>query len=167
MSLEQAIRAWNGKSADDIEAVYLRYQDDSGFANTTIELAADPQLETGATWLLKRYLELGGRLTESQTGRLFALASRMQSWESRLHLLQSLLYLRVAEADRVPVETFLRQAIEDHNKFVRAWAYSGFYQLAKQYPAYRDETLQLCEMALRDEAASVKARIRNVMQQGF
>ncbi len=61
----------------------------------------------------------------------------------------------------------MRKCLEDDNKFVRAWAYNGFYELAKQYPEYRTEAGQLFEMALRDEAASVKARVRNVMKQGF
>ena len=167
MSLEQAILAWDGKSADDIEAVYLRYQGVSGFAASAVELTRRRDLETGATWLLKRHLQLGGRLSAAETTELFELAPGLQAWEARLHLLQSMLYLRIVEAEREKVEAFLRCSLQDDNKFVRAWAYGGFYELAKQYPAYRDEAQQLFELALRDEAPSVKARIRNVMKQGF
>ncbi len=167
MSLEQAIRAWDGKSADSIEAVYLRHEGESGFAESLVELSGRPELETGATWLLKRHLERGGRLGDGETAALFALASDLQSWEARLHLLQGLLYLRIPEAERQPLETFVRGCLTDPNKFVRAWAYNGFYELARQYPQYREEAGKLFEMAMRDEAASVKARVRNIMQQGF
>ncbi len=167
MSLEQAIRAWDGRSADDIEAVYLRFRDESGFAANTIELSGLAELETGATWLLKKHFENGGRLSAQQTTRLFELAVGLTTWEARLHLLQSLLYLRIAETDRQAVEAWLRKGLADQNKFVRAWAYSGFHELARQYPDYRDEVGRLFEMALRDEAASVKARIRNLARQGF
>ena len=167
MSLEQAIRAWDGKSADAIESLSLRYRDETGFAAMVVELSADPELETGATWLLKRYLESGGRLSAPETAALFALAPGMQSWEAKLHLLQGLLYLRIEVADRDRLEAFLRSCLEDDNKFVRAWAYNGFYELARQYPNYRAETEELFEMAMRDEAASVRARVRNVIKQGW
>jgi len=62
------------------------------------------------------------------------------------------------------VEIFLRVCLLDNNKFVRAWAYKGFYELAVQYPK---ETRQFFEMAMRDEAPSVKSRIRNIMKKGF
>jgi len=48
------------------------------------------------------------------------------------------------------------------NKFVRSWAYNGFYGLSRQYPEYIQETKQFFEVAMKDEAPSVKARIRNV-----
>ena len=62
---------------------------------------------------------------------------------------------------------FLRNCLVDNNKFVRAWAYNGFYELAVQYPEYEKETKQFFEMAMRDEAPSVKSRIRNIMKKGF
>ena len=49
-------------------------------------------------------------------------------------------------------------------KFVRAWAYNGFYLLAVQHGEYEAEARQLLTMALRDEPASVKARVRNVLK---
>ena len=167
MSLEQAIRAWDGKSADDIEAVYLRHADDSGFVADLVDLSSRHDLETGATWLLKRHLERGGRLNPRETGDWLALAAELQAWEARLHLLQALLYLSIDDADRPRLEAFLRHCLTDRNKFVRAWAYNGFYLLAKRFSEYRDEAEKLFELGQRDEAASVRARIRNILRQGF
>ena len=76
-------------------------------------------------------------------------------------------YLPVAEGQRVQVEAFLRQALVSEQKFVRAWAYDGFYQLAKQYPEYQQEAMSFFAMAMDDEVASVKARVRNIIKQGF
>jgi hypothetical protein len=73
----------------------------------------------------------------------------------------------IGDADRIEVETFLRQTLNDSNKFVRAWSYNGFYQLARHFPQYREEAEAIFEMALRDEAASVKARVRNIIRAGF
>ena len=55
----------------------------------------------------------------------------------------------------------------ENNKLVRAWAYNGFYEISRQYPEYKEETKKLFAMAMKDEAPSVKARIRNIMRTGF
>ncbi len=65
------------------------------------------------------------------------------------------------------LEAFLRECLEDRNKFVRAWAYGGFHQLAVEHAEYRGEAVQLFEKALDEEAASVKARVRKVVERGF
>ncbi len=57
--------------------------------------------------------------------------------------------------------------LTDHNKFVRAWSYNGFFELSRQHSEYLDETKQFFQMTMRDEAPSVKARIRNIMKTGF
>jgi len=90
-----------------------------------------------------------------------------EHWEAKLHILQSLPYLPIAERNRKAVEAFLRLTLTDANKFVRAWSYNGFYELARQHPKYQAETEQFFQMAMRDEAASVKARIRNIMKKGL
>ncbi len=65
------------------------------------------------------------------------------------------------------VEAFARDCLCDNNKFVRAWAYNAFYLLSRQYPVYRDEAEQFLKMGLADEPASVQARIRQCIQQGY
>ena len=40
-------------------------------------------------------------------------------------------------------------------------AAQSLYEVSIQYPEYKKETKEFFEMALRDEAPSVKARIRN------
>ncbi|MCP4400146.1 MAG: hypothetical protein GY801_22915 [bacterium] len=61
---------------------------------------------------------------------------------------------------------FLKACLVDRHKFVKAWAYNGLYELATQHREYTEETQQLFDMAMRDEATSVKARIRNIMKKG-
>ena len=91
----------------------------------------------------------------------------LEHWESRLHVLQSIPYMPIPGTHKKKVETFLRECLVDDVKFVKAWAYSGFYELAVQYPEYQDEAEQFFEMAMRDQPASVRSRIRNIMKKGF
>ena len=48
----------------------------------------------------------------------------------------------------------------DDNTFIRAWSVHAAAVLADQHPAYRDTALELLAAAERQEAPSVRARIR-------
>ena len=90
---------------------------------------------------------------------------RLEHWESKLHLLQSMPYMPIEKPVKQPVEFFLRNCLVDNVKFVRAWSYNSFHLLALQYPEYQAEVDKFFEMAMCDEVASVKARIRNILKQ--
>ena len=167
MNIEQEILRWDGKSSNDIDAIYCRHSDDNFFISQIIELVQQEPLQKGATWLLKRHFEDGWKIDESQTAKIFGLLPNLKYWETKLHILQSLPYMEIANAEKKEIEFFLRKCFTDENKFVRAWAYNGFYELSMQHSEYIAETKQFLEMAMRDEAPSVKARIRNIMKKGF
>ena len=167
MSIEQEIISWDGKSSSDLGAIYSRYKDNNAFVPQIVELSKQEALQKGATWLLKHYLENGGVIDANQVSKMYKLLPNLNHWETKLHMLQCIPYMRIAKAEKMDVETFLRKCLADSNKFVRAWAYNGFYEISSQYPEYKNETMQFFEMAMRDEAPSVKARIRNLLKKGF
>ncbi len=166
MTLEQDVAAWDGKSADAIRRIYLNVHQTPNFANQVIRLLQENQTQKAATWLLKAFLEEGYVLNSQQTNAVYLALPGLDGWEAKLHVLQCFNVLPITEKTRVIVETFLRNGLMENNKFVRAWSYSGFYHLAQQYPQYLEEAKQLIDMAMRDEAPSVKARIRNVIKKG-
>lgn len=167
MSMKQEIASWNGKSSDDIGTVYIRYSGDDSFVRQLIELSSQADLQKGATWLLKHYLEDNRKLETGGISVILKLLLQLESWEAKLHILQCIPYMPIGKVDRKGVEVFLRKCLADNNKFVRAWAYNGFYEIALQYPEYEEEAKKFFEMALRDEAPSVKARVRNIVKKGF
>jgi 3-methyladenine DNA glycosylase AlkC len=79
-------------------------------------------------------------------------------------VLQSIPFMAIDDTNTNNVYNFLRTNLTDQNKFVRVWSYNGFHELSRQHPEYLEETQQYFEMAMRDEAPSVKARIRNIMK---
>lgn len=167
LRIEQEIAAWDGKSADDIRAIYEAYHEQPDFADTIIKLTQSTSHQNGSTWLLKAWLEAGNELGAEQIQALYALLPLLEHWEARLHLLQCIPHVPIPEDRRRDVDAFLRQTRTDSNKFVRAWSYNGLYELATQFPQYADEVEQLFVVAMQDEAASVKARIRNIAKKGF
>ncbi len=165
MSIKSEITAWNGKSVNDIGAIYSRYHQRNNFANEVISYLSHAELQKGATWLLKKYLESGGYIAPGEVKNIYSFLSKLECWESKLHVLQSIPFMPISKTDKKKVEGFLRECLMDNNKFIRAWAYNGFNELSIQYNEYRQETEQFFEMAMRDEAPSVRSRIKNIMKQ--
>ncbi|MCG7965735.1 MAG: hypothetical protein JAY63_03990 [Candidatus Thiodiazotropha taylori] len=166
MSIRKALQEWNGKAADDIDRLYGLYRTDDAFISLILPLFKQPDCEAGATWLLKRYLEDHKCIDDSFMDEVFESLASLNHWQSKLHLLQCLSYFKISKTNKKKLESFLRECLTSDNKFVRAWAYNGFYELAIQHPQYMQETKTFFEMAMRDEAPSIKARIRNIMKQG-
>ena len=167
MTVAEALKQWDGKSVKGLEEIYESYRQDSQFSKQLVVLIVDRPTSHGATWLLKRFLEDENKLLAAEVKKLFSVLDQLDVWESKLHILQSLPYLIIGKSDKKGMERFLRACLSETNKFVRAWAYNGFYELAQQHPEYQEEVRQFFEMAMRDEAPSVKSRIRNIMKKGF
>lgn len=161
MNLREDIAGWDGKSAEAIGRIYTRHRTDPAFVRNILDYSREGSLEVGATWLLKRHVEEGGK---ADAAAVYRLAPGLGHWEAKLHVLQCMPHLPVPAPQRKAMERFLRACMADEAKFVRAWAYSGFHALAAQYPAYRDEARNLLEAALESEPASVKARIRQTLK---
>ncbi|MCU7917870.1 MAG: hypothetical protein KZQ95_05865 [Candidatus Thiodiazotropha sp. (ex Epidulcina cf. delphinae)] len=167
MSIQSDIGKWDEKSARDIGDIYNRHYQSPSFIGHIVEIISADKCQKGATWLLKHHLESRHQLSKSKVHEIFGKLTSLTKWESKLHILQCLPYLSIEKADKKKVELFLRNCLMESNKFVRAWAYNGFYELARQYPEYKEETKQFLLMAMKDEAPSVKSRIRNIMKSGF
>ncbi len=167
MRIKSKIEKWDGKSVSEIGDIYTYHYHESSFVSEIITLTGMDKLQKGATWLLKRYLENENELSKSEINSIYKNLGAIEQWESKLHILQSLPFMPIGKLQKNKVEAFLRKCLVDNNKFVRAWAYNGFYELAVQYPEYKKETKQFFEMAMRDEAPSVKSRIRNIIKKGF
>ena len=163
-SLEQATAEWDGKSADDIRHTFKRHQKEDYFVDTFIRMLEFPHTQKGATWQLKAYLEAGNTVSANQIDEVYRLLPQLVEWESRLHVLQSIPFMPITAEHIETIEPFLRNGLQDKNKFVRAWSYNGFNELAAQHPSFSAEADQLLESAMISEAPSVKARIRNILK---
>lgn len=174
-TIQQAMEQWDGKSTDDIGNIYQLHSSNSNFMPDLIKSMQQAGLQKAASWLIKHSLEAGALLTSTQTRSLFQQLDKLQQWESCLHILQSIPFLKIPQADIKKLDHFLRQSLTNENKFVRAWSYNGLYELARQHPGDKidgqsvrqQECLKFFEMAMKDEAPSVKARIRNIIKKGF
>ena len=165
--LQRDLAAWDGKTIEDIEQTLARYASNDDFTDAIVVLLSNTACHQGASWLLKRRFEQGVRLDIENTQQLINALSGLDNWQAKLHCLQSIGYLQIPSESVRALEYWDRHCLTDSNKFVRAWAYSAFFELADQYPKFRPEVLQFFELAARDEPASVLARIRQLKKRGF
>ncbi|MDY6828383.1 MAG: hypothetical protein SV583_03320 [Pseudomonadota bacterium] len=162
--LERATVAWDGKSHDAIVEVYNRYGADPPFVQSVLQLISRTECQPGATWLLKAWVQAGGRLNQQDTSQLVDALGALTGWQAKLHILQCLPFVVFDASHKQPVAAFLRSNLTEANAFVRAWSYGGFVELARQHPDYQMEVERLVTLAMRDESAAVKARLRNALK---
>ena len=170
MNLASIVAEWDGKSVEAITGIYEQHKDMPGFGSHLIACLGNPDSDRGMTWLIKHHLEeewSGGDNGPSpeEVSTMLKVLPRCAHWEAQLHLLQCLDHVDIPGKSARPLAVFLRTAITEETKFVRAWAYHGWYLLAQQHPAYLDEATGLLEAAQNSEtAASVKVKIRKALQ---
>ena len=162
MSLEDDIKQWDGKSKSDISDVYGKYSSADDFLNELFKIATHVHCSEGATWLIKHALEQKAELNDDHINSFCELIKGALPWQSILHILQILPFIIVSEEHKHEMMAFVRDNTEHENKFVRAWAYNGLYELANTYPEYRDGLSIVFDAAEETEPAAIKARIRNV-----
>ena len=118
-----------------------------------------------ATWLIRAYLQQGLGLSSGQTARWIRSLSKLDDDDARLHACQSVVHLDVPKRNAEQLARFLRTGAEGQHKFTRAWAVDGFHRLALQHAQYAEEAGQRLDRALRDPAASVRARARHIAKE--
>lgn len=167
MSLESKIAKWDRKSAADIGTVHEEHCVGDEYVSDLVQLIVSNHLVHGATWLLKAAAESGIPVQPDDVEKIYSNLNHLDHWEEKLHILQCIEFLPIPKGQQENANKFLRSCLTQENKFVRAWAYSGLYYLARQHHEYRDEVSNSFKVALRDEAPSVKARIRKIAKHGF
>lgn len=163
-ALSKEMGSWDGKSAAALQSMYKRHRAEEGFVGTILAHLVDVELQRAATWLLKQPLETGDSPTAPACRTILRALSVQEHWESKLHMLQCLPYLEIPEDASAGLEGFLEACLESDNKFLRAWAYNGFNELSLRFPRYRERVDSMLAQAAISEAASVRARIRDILK---
>ncbi|KLN59695.1 hypothetical protein WH96_16110 [Kiloniella spongiae] len=163
--LKKSLATWDMKSAKDIRAIYTQYVNTPSFEQDLMDVLLDRELQSGSTWILKNHLCNKGSFTPLYSKTILDHLELFDQWESQLHILQSFEHLTITAAQKFTVENFIRLCLRSERKLIRAWGYHGFHFFSKKFPEYKTEAETIMQKALFDEAASVKARIRNLLRE--
>lgn len=161
------------KQVDRLEALHAELSDETGAAitSTLIQLCAadSAKVQVGASWLLRARLEqlaADERAVAPSVAR--ELASRLPAvrdkW-ARQHLCQCLSILEVPATALEAFADFCRDAAASEAKFLRAWGIDGLLRLAWQHSSLTDEAVRRLDLAEEDDAASVRARARQLRKE--
>lgn len=166
MSLKDELLKFDGKHLGVLERIAEHYHSNAAHVDELLALAAGPlpRIQQAATWLLKRRLETGTQLSAAQIKSLMKLLTRLSHWEAHLHVCQMVPQLALPRRYKKKIEGFLLRCLAGENKFVRAWAYNGLYEVAKQF-GDTDFVMPLLMRGMSDEAASVRARVRKIFKE--
>jgi len=164
MLIRDELKLFDGRHTDVVERILSRQRRTSSLIKDLVLLVADEEqkIQTGATWLLKRLAENHVPFKTEHLIALFGSLSELTYWISKLHVCQMLQYVVIPKESERSITWFLERNLYDENKFLRAWSYDGFCQLARQHPEYIDYAMEQMERGDTDKAASVRARIRNI-----
>lgn len=166
LDLKQQLQAWDSKTSQYLIDIYQANRDQVDFFPILLSLMqTDASLRLAGTWLAKHHYEQKGSLSSEQIKAFFRFAQLAEHWGTRLHLLQLLPMVPFPTPLLLELEDFCYASLEDKKPFVRAWAYQGLFEVSKLKPEIRESLKHRCEQALAEEKASVKVRIRKVMEQ--
>jgi hypothetical protein len=164
VDLSEALRQFDGKQVKSLERLAVQLQKTPASIDQLLTLSGsdNPRMQTAATWILKRLQERGVSLTAAQSRDVFRLLGRVPHWEAKLHLLQMLGELKIPARNAARLFEIFETDTRDPNKLVRAWSYNGLSVIGEQHEKYRADVTALLENSQHDEAASVRARVRQI-----
>jgi hypothetical protein len=166
LNLIESLQEFDGKRTSTLErlSVSMPRNDDSLTQLLAVAEHDDTTLQVGATWILKRWLEDGVPQIEKSAADLVRLLKHATCWEVRLHLLQMLASMRIPARSMGSLKTLLPGLLVDENKLVRAWALSVLAEVADKSEASRADAISTIRHAENDDAASVRARVRQIQK---
>ncbi|MEO1731094.1 MAG: hypothetical protein AAFR64_10170 [Pseudomonadota bacterium] len=165
--LRAVLQAFDGRATTLLGEAEAAFGEEPAYPDTLIALVGDrqPMVGSGATWLLKSYFERGGALSTEQTQALIKALPKAEEthWSTQLHLCQSIRFLDFTANLSTALEAWLTPLLTHKRPFVRAWSLDALAHLAKGQGQYRTNFEVALKRASEDEAASVRARARQIL----
>lgn len=162
-SLESELLNCEAKNTTSLEVIYQKYGSSRYFLDQMIELCRSGHLDVQASWLIKYRLSQNSVVSYQESTRILSLVKNLTKWQSILHVLQSVRYLQIGDNERHAHFEEILPLTNHQRAFVRAWAYDALHMLAGQSDDLRTRVKILLNSVTINEAPSVKARIRNIL----
>lgn len=164
--IEDLLLEWDGKHTDFLKSIYLENIERKTFFDDITDLYLNnKELEHSTSWLIKHHFDNGYILRDEQIENVVNKMSELTFWGSKLHLLQILPKIELSKKQADRIEPEIRRLLTSENKFLKAAAYEAYFEIAKLFPELKNEFKILCNERLSRESASVKVKIRRILNQ--
>lgn len=165
--LRERLSAFDGRAMSRLGEAEATLGGDPAYTDALLALVSDAEglVGSGATWLLKSFLEQGGALSAQQTEALIAALpqeAKGAHWSTTLHLCQCVGYLDLTSAGATSLCVWVEPLLTHKRPFLRAWSLDALAHLARAHEDYRAPFEAARARASGDEAASVRARARKL-----
>ncbi|MEM7300166.1 MAG: hypothetical protein AAF468_03700 [Pseudomonadota bacterium] len=162
--LRGSLAEFDGKAVSLLTETEAMLGSRPGYLDGLIAVAGDREVSVGdgATWLFKSALESGQTLSVGQSEHLIATLPDLKGWAAQLHICQSVRYFSLDETQAEVVAGWLEPLLAHKRPFLRAWSLDAIWCLAKSHDKLRDRADTALSNAENDDAASVRARARNL-----
>ena len=163
--LQDILQNWDGKHMGFLQQLYHSYVNEPDFFSALVEITiSSKDLQAASTWLIKHHYDEGKQLKKADLATLYQGFPNLAGWEARLHILQILNRIKIEYSQLEAVDEFVRTNLNSENKFVKAWAYQGLFELCSYIPEYKNEVKLLCDNAMLTESAAVKSRVKKIIK---
>lgn len=163
-NLIDKLKSWDGFHIEYLKNLYNTDKTNADFFGNLVTICINEQdLQKATTWLIKHHYNSGQLLPKPLTAKLLTACKNVENWEAKLHLLQLFPHFELTEKSIAVVEDFARNCLTDNNKFVRAWAYNGLYELTKYIPELKTELEFICQRAMETESAAIKSKVKKIL----
>lgn len=163
-NLKTALDRYDGKDIGLLGRIEAEFGEDREYLAALVELlpSTDPNVENGATWLIKDRLERGGILSEARTEQLAGAAAALRDWQAQLHLAQMIRHLRPSQPASKLLAVEMKGFLSHERPLLRAWALDALVSLSSKLPELAPQAAVALNAAAADPAPSVRARARQL-----
>ena len=162
--LKTTLFKWDRKHTDFLINIYCKNLQSPCFISDIIEIYSTKiELEHSTSWIIKHHIDNGKDLEQEQTEKMLRKIGELNYWESQLHLLQIIPKVSLTEKLVEFIEPKIRELLDSEKKFVKAAAYEAYFEVVNFYPDLKNEFRIICEEAINKESASVKVKIKRIL----
>lgn len=155
---------FDGRTISMLGEAEAKWRDTPGYVDALVNLtsASEHHIASGASWLIKSYLEQDGAFSPDQSQALLQTLPPDADWSTKLHLSQSIRYLAIPSDSVDALQQWLKPLLTHERPFLRAWSLDALGWLVSCHPRYQADFEAALHRALADSAASVRARARKL-----
>jgi hypothetical protein len=162
--LKTTLLKWDRKHTDFLINIYGENLQNPCFISDIIEIySTNIELEHSTSWIIKHHVDNGKDLEQEQTKKMLQKIGELNYWESQLHLLQIIPKVSLTERQVESIEAKIRKLLNSEKKFVKAAAYEAYFEVVNFFPELKNEFRIICEEAIDKESASVKVKIKRIL----
>ena len=166
-SIEAKIKDFDRRSPSLLGEAETQFGKQPGYAAALVGLIAHDEapVSSGATWLIKSFLEAGGSLSRSQRDSLFNQLGQVTAWDAQLHICQSLQFVKITSRQASLSLDWLRPLLSHRRPFLRAWSLDALCRVGASHPRIGRLAQDWLARGLEDGSASVRARSRQLQKE--